>query len=65
MSKSEATVRMNRLKALSDGNLIGQLKALRQKEKATTIEILFHLTEVERRNLHTKAGYSSMFDSTH
>ena len=58
----EVEVRMNRLKALSDGNLVRQLKTLRKKEKATTIETLLHLTEVERRKLHTKAGYSSMFD---
>jgi len=30
---------MNHLKKLSDGNLIDQLKTLRKKEKATTLDI--------------------------
>ena len=36
--------------------------ALSDKENQTTVEILFHLAEVERRSLHLKAGYSSLFN---
>ena len=48
--------------ALCDGDLLQSLLALSNKENQTTVEILFHLAEVERRNLHLKAGYSSLFN---
>jgi hypothetical protein len=53
---------MNRLEKLSDSRLSKRLKMLRQKERATTIDILLHLIEVERRKMHLAEGYSSMFD---
>ena len=50
------------LNSLSDRALLAQIKRLRMREHLTTIEILLHLNEVERRRLHLKLGYSSLFD---
>jgi hypothetical protein len=38
------------------------VKDLVVRERAVTLEILLHLTEVERRRLHVELGYASMFD---
>jgi hypothetical protein len=51
----------NRLSALNDNELLARLGELRRRERETTIEILQHLNKVERRKLHLRLGYSSMF----
>ena len=50
------------LSGLSDRDLLCRVKALVQKERATTLEILVHLNEVERRKLHLSLGYPSLFE---
>jgi 5-methylcytosine-specific restriction endonuclease McrA len=50
------------LSRLSDRELLSKLQALARRERLTTIEILRHLNEVERRRLYAKQGFSSMFD---
>jgi len=50
------------LKALTDSELLSRVEALTQRERATTIDILLHLGEVERRRLHLSLGYRSLFD---
>jgi 5-methylcytosine-specific restriction endonuclease McrA len=49
------------LVSLGDNELLARLQRLRRCESETTLEILRHLNEVERRKLHLKLGYSSMF----
>jgi 5-methylcytosine-specific restriction endonuclease McrA len=49
------------LTALNDSELLARLCELRRRERETTLEILQHLSEIERRKLHLKLGYSSMF----
>ncbi|HEU4929139.1 MAG TPA: HNH endonuclease signature motif containing protein [Candidatus Krumholzibacteria bacterium] len=51
----------NRLSGLTDHELLAGLQKLRGSERETTLEILRHLIEVERRKLHLKLGYPSMF----
>ena len=50
------------LKALSDQELQSRIQKLVSRERSTTIDILLHLNEVERRRLYLKLGYSSLFD---
>ncbi len=50
------------LSCLSDCELLGRLKSLVEKERTTTLEILLHLNEVERRRLHLSLGYPSLFE---
>jgi 5-methylcytosine-specific restriction endonuclease McrA len=50
------------LSDLSDRELLGRLKSLVEKERATTVEILLHLNEVERRRLYLTLGYPSLFE---
>ena len=50
------------LSGLSDRELLARVKALVSKERATTLEILVHLIEVERRKLHLSLGYPSLFE---
>ncbi len=49
------------LTTLTDDDLLSRLEHLRCREREITIEILRHLNEVERRKLHLKLGYSSLF----
>jgi 5-methylcytosine-specific restriction endonuclease McrA len=49
------------LSALDDDELLTRLRELRCREREITLEILSHLNEIERRKLHLKRGYSSMF----
>jgi 5-methylcytosine-specific restriction endonuclease McrA len=53
---------MNSLKSLSDKELVGRLRQLVLKERATTLSILPHLAEVARRELYVAKGYSTLFD---
>jgi 5-methylcytosine-specific restriction endonuclease McrA len=55
-------VRKSALKGLSDKALLAQIQKLRRREHLSTLDILLHLNEVDRRNLHLKLGYSSLFD---
>jgi 5-methylcytosine-specific restriction endonuclease McrA len=47
---------------ISDRRLIARLETLAARERATTLSVLLHLNEVERRGLHLAMGYASMFD---
>ena len=46
----------------SDHEVRRNLERLSRRERRTTIEILLHLVEVEKRKIHAKAGYRSLFD---
>ena len=50
------------LSGLSDRELLARVKVLVSQERATTLEILVHLNEVERRRLHLRLGYPSLFE---
>jgi 5-methylcytosine-specific restriction endonuclease McrA len=47
---------------LSDKELLAQIETIRRREHLSTLGILTHLNEIERRKLHLKLGYSSLFD---
>jgi len=49
------------LKLFSNEDLISNLKNLVKTERRVGVEILHHLKEVERRDLHLRFGYSSLF----
>jgi hypothetical protein len=49
-------------RSLSDNELLAQIEKIRRREHLSTLEILTHLNEIERRKLHLKLGYSSLFD---
>ncbi len=49
------------LSSIPDRELIARLEALRRNERASAVDILHHLNEVERRSLHLRLGYSSLF----
>jgi hypothetical protein len=50
------------LYALSDAALIDQIQALTRDENDATIQILYHLNEIERRRLELDMGFASLFD---
>lgn len=50
------------LHALSDAALIDQIQALTRDENEATVQILYHLNEIERRRLELDMGYTSLFD---
>ncbi len=50
------------LRSLSDQSLLSRIQQLTRRERSITLLVLMHLNEVERRQLHLKLGYSSMFD---
>jgi hypothetical protein len=54
---------MNRrqLTGLSDKHLLAQIQKLANIERRVTISILAHFNEIERRGLHLKLGYGSLF----
>lgn len=47
--------------SIPDRELIARLDELRRDERAAAIDLLRHLIEVERRSLHLRLGYSSLF----
>ena len=49
------------LQKLSDDQLALKVKTLRKRENEVLIELLEHIQEVERRRLHLRLGYSSMY----
>jgi len=49
------------LSSIPDRELIARLEQLRRDDRVSCVEILHHLNEVERRSLHLRLGYSSLF----
>lgn len=47
--------------SIPDRELIARLEALRRAERETSVDFLHHLNEIERRSLHLRLGYSSLF----
>jgi 5-methylcytosine-specific restriction endonuclease McrA len=55
-------VKQSGLKSLSDKELLAQIEKIRRREHLSTVEILLHLNEVERRKLDLQLGYNSLYD---
>ena len=51
-----------KLSTLSNEELTTSLKKLVEVERETTLAVLFHLIELERRGSYRELGYSSLFD---
>jgi len=51
----------NTIRKLSDSALLKRLNTLAERERVTTLEILLHLSEVDRRELYLAQGFSSLF----
>ena len=49
------------VRSLSDQQLLSRTVELTRCERDVTLRVLQHLNEIERRKLHLKLGYSSMF----
>lgn len=49
------------LRSLSDNAILARTIDLTRRERKLAIEVLLHLNEIERRKLHLKSGYASMF----
>lgn len=47
--------------SIPDRDLIARLEQLRRDERASVLDLLQHLNEVERRSLHLRLGFSSLF----
>ena len=50
------------LRSLSDSEFLTRIQHLVRRERRITLLVLDHLNELERRGLHLKLGYSSLFD---
>lgn len=50
-----------RVESLSDRQLLSHTIELTNREREVTLRVLEHLNEIERRKLHLKLGFSSMF----
>ncbi|MDH4037429.1 MAG: HNH endonuclease [Candidatus Krumholzibacteria bacterium] len=50
------------LHTLSDREILSRTLDISRRERRLTLRVLLHLIEVERRRLHLKQGYSSLFD---
>ena len=50
------------LRSLSDQKILSRIRRLTERERSLTLAVMLHLNEIERRKLHLKLGYSSMFD---
>jgi 5-methylcytosine-specific restriction endonuclease McrA len=50
------------LRTLSDFHLLSHLQQLVREEREVTLQVLLHLNEIERRRLHLKQGYTSLFE---
>ena len=55
------TIKDNNLGSLSNSALIDRLREVSKKEIGTTVELLRHLNEVDKRKLFLDLGYSSLF----
>ena len=60
MVKAFSEVLIMNLKHLSNDELHSFTKAAAEKERLSTIEVLWHLREVERRMLYAKMGYRDL-----
>jgi hypothetical protein len=49
------------LTRLSDAELVGRLKSLAGRERHATALVVAHLAEMDTRDVHLRAGYSSLF----
>ncbi|HEU4364393.1 MAG TPA: HNH endonuclease signature motif containing protein, partial [Candidatus Krumholzibacteria bacterium] len=49
------------LRSLSDKDILSRTLELTRRERSVTLSVLLNLNEVERRQLHLKEGFSSMF----
>lgn len=49
-------------RTLSNKELLSRISRLRRQEHETTLEIVLHLNEIERRGLYLQLGYGSLFD---
>jgi hypothetical protein len=49
------------LRRLSDADLVGRLRELAARERQATADLVAHLVELDRRGLHLKNGYGSLF----
>jgi hypothetical protein len=50
------------LHTLSDREILSRTLDISRSERRLTLQVLLHLNEIERRRLHLKQGYSSLFD---
>ena len=50
------------LSGLSDNELMVSLKDVLAKERSSTLSLLYHLMEVEKRGTYREAGFSSLYD---
>ena len=50
------------LKNIADHDLLENTKTLAHRERQTTLEVLHHLQEVERRSLFATLAYSTLFE---
>ena len=60
--KTRKTDQYNSIEKLSNKELLRRLDLLNQKERETTLSVLLHLNEVEKRRLYLREGYNSLFD---
>ncbi|MDH4038956.1 MAG: HNH endonuclease [Candidatus Krumholzibacteria bacterium] len=49
------------LRSLSDNEILSRILRLTRHERSLTLAVLLHLNEIERRRLHLKLGYASMY----
>ena len=49
------------LRSLSDKDILSRTLELTRRERAVTLQVLLHLAEIEKRQLHLKEGFPSMF----
>src|SRR5258708_2037120 len=53
---------MNELRFLGDKDLLKRTSEIAGRERAASVELLLHLSEVDRRQLFLEIGYSSLYD---
>jgi hypothetical protein len=52
---------LSSLRQLSDADLVGRVKDLAAREHGVTALLVAHLAELDTRDVHLRAGYSSLF----
>lgn len=52
---------LSTLRRLSDEELVARVKGLAARERAATAQLVAHLAELDTRDIHLRAGYSSLF----
>lgn len=50
------------LKKLNDEDLLKRTRTLAENDRKLTVEILWHLAEIENRKLHAERAYSSLYE---